>query len=122
VYCYYAVYKTKHGGFGFSVMSREDIVRHAEKYSQSYGKSFSPWKTNFDAMAKKTVLKDCLKYAPLSVEFKRGMESDETIKVDLSEHMVDSPGGNIFLEEGEYTEKEEIITVGMDETILDESK
>ena len=33
----YAVFKTKSGGFGFEVMSMEDVRRHAEKYSKAYG-------------------------------------------------------------------------------------
>jgi recombination protein RecT len=57
----YAVFKTKSGGFGFEVMSMDDIRRHAAKYSKAYGSSFSPWKTNFEEMAKKTVLKRVLK-------------------------------------------------------------
>ena len=58
----YAVFKTKSGGYGFEVMSMDDVRIHAEKYSKAYGSSFSPWKTNFEEMAKKTVLKKVLKY------------------------------------------------------------
>ena len=57
----YAIFRTKSGGYGFEVMSMEDIRRHAEKYSKSYGSEYSPWRTNFEEMAKKTVLKRCLK-------------------------------------------------------------
>ena len=58
-------------------------------HSQSYGKGFSPWKTNFDEMAKKTVIKKALKYAPLTTEFIRGVTADGTIKTELSKDMVD---------------------------------
>lgn len=37
-------------------MSKAEMEAHAKKYSQSYGKSYSPWSTNFDAMAIKTAL------------------------------------------------------------------
>ena len=87
VILYYAMFRTKDGGFGFEVMSKEDIQKHAAKYSQSYNSSFSPWKSNFDEMAKKTVLKKCLKYAPLKSDFVRGIANDETIKKDIAPDM-----------------------------------
>lgn len=40
-------------------------------------------------MAKKTVLKKALKYAPLKSDFVRGISNDETIKKDLSPDMSD---------------------------------
>ena len=91
VICYYAMFRTKDGGFGFEVMSREDVEAHARKYSKSYGSSFSPWSTNFDEMAKKTVLKKCLKYAPLKSDFVRAVASDETIKTDIAPDMTEVP-------------------------------
>ena len=84
---YYAMFRTKTGVYGFEVMSVDDIKAHAAKYSQSFNSSFSPWKTNFDAMAKKTVLKQCLKYAPMKSDFVKAIASDETIKHELSEDM-----------------------------------
>lgn len=89
---YYAVFHTKNGGYGFEVMSIEDIKKHASTYSQAYKKGYtSPWKTNFDEMAKKTVLKRCLKYAPLKTEFVRAISMDETIKSGIDKHMTDVP-------------------------------
>jgi len=76
---YYAVYKTSEGGSDFRVWSREKIIAHAKLYSQTFAKDFSPWKTNFDAMAKKTVLKDLLKYARRSVELQRAISIDGSI-------------------------------------------
>lgn len=85
VILFYAVFHTKDGGYGFEVMSVEDIQEHAKKYSKA--RDYSPWKTNFIEMAKKTVLKRCLKYAPLKTEFVRGLAADETIKSKISEQM-----------------------------------
>lgn len=89
--CYYAMFKTKSGGYGFEVMSHEDIKEHAKKYSKSFGSTYSPWNTNFEEMAKKTVLKQVLKYAPLKSDFLRQVNSDETIKTELSDDMFDVP-------------------------------
>lgn len=83
----YAMFRTKAGGFGFQVMSMDDCRAHAEKYSKSYGTDYSPWKTNFEEMCKKTVLKKTLKYAPLKSEFVRGVAADGSIKLELDEDM-----------------------------------
>lgn len=92
---YYAVYNLTNGGFGFEVMSREDVAAHRKKYSKA---RFSPWDTAFDEMAKKTVLKKVLKYAPISVEFQKGVQADETIKTEISEDMVDIPAQEVEIE------------------------
>lgn len=103
---YYAMFRTKDGGCGFSVMSREDVEAHAKKYSQSYGYAASPWKTNFDEMAKKTVLKKTLKYAPLKSDFVRAAAQDETIKTTLDADMYAVPDETIYTE-GEVVEESE---------------
>ena len=86
---YYAMFKTKNGGYGFNVMSIDDVKEHAKKYSQSASSNYSPWTRNFDEMAKKTVLKQCLKYAPLKTEFVRAMATDETIKTKIVDDMTE---------------------------------
>lgn len=98
----YAVFKTKSGGYGFEVMSMEDIRKHAQKYSKAYGTGYSPWSTNFEEMAKKTVLKRVLKYAPLKSDFVRGIAQDESIKSELSEDMYTV--SNEFAYEADYVE------------------
>lgn len=112
VVAYYGMWKDKDGNYGFEVMSREDVEAHARKYSQSYGKGFSPWKTNFDEMAKKTVIKKALKYAPLTTEFIRGVTADGTIKTSLSKDMVDVKDETVTID----TEAE---TMPADETVPD---
>ena len=90
----YAVFRTKDGGYGFEVMSVDDINKHAAKYSKAY--NYGPWQTNFEEMAKKTVLKRVLKYAPLKSDFVRGLSADGTVKTELSEDMYAMP--NAFAE------------------------
>ena len=98
----YAMFKTQSGGYGFEVMSMEDVKAHAAKYSKAYGSNFSPWKTNFEEMAKKTVLKRVLKYAPLKSDFVRAAVQDESIKNTVAEDMYEVPNENIM--EAEYEE------------------
>lgn len=92
----YAMFKTKNEGYGFEVMSMDDVRRHAEKYSKAYNYGSSPWQTNFEEMAKKTVLKKVLKYAPLKSDFVRGIVQDETIKTEISEDMYEVKNDIIY--------------------------
>lgn len=94
----YALFKTKSGGFGFEVMSMEDIRNRASKYSKSYNSNFSPWKTSFEEMAKKTVLKRVLKYAPLKSDFARAISQDETIKNEMSDDMYSVQDTTIYVD------------------------
>lgn len=85
----YAMFRTKDGGYGFDVMTIDDVRRHAAKYSKSYSSSYSPWNTNFEEMAKKTVLKRVLKYAPLKSDFARAVAADGSIKTEIDSDMLD---------------------------------
>lgn len=78
VIAYYAVYHTKSGGYGMEVMSHEDVDQFARKKSKAF--SSGPWKTDFDSMALKTVVKRMLKYAPISSDFVRAAAADDTVK------------------------------------------
>ena len=98
----YAMFKTKTGGYGFDVMSMDDVRRHAEKYSQAYKSGFSPWKSNFEEMAKKTVLKRVLKYAPLKSDFVKAVVQDESIKSEISSDMYEVNSETVY--EAEYSE------------------
>lgn len=68
----YAAYMELLNGFSKTLyMSREDVERHAQKFSPHYRNSQSVWSKNFDTMAKKTVMKKLLStYAPTSIEMK----------------------------------------------------
>ena len=59
-------------------MTTEEVKAHADKYSDSYGSSYSAWNTSFDAMAEKTVLKQLLdKYGPKSTEMQIAIDADQ---------------------------------------------
>lgn len=75
---YYAYAKFKDGGYSFLVMTKQDIMIHRDRFSKA--KNYGPWVEHFDEMAKKTVLKALMKYMPISVEFQRAIDQDETTK------------------------------------------
>lgn len=103
---FYATFKLTNGGQGFQVMSIEDVQDHAKKYSKTYNNG--PWQTNFEEMAKKTVLKKLLKYAPLKTEFVKQVTSDETIKTSISDHMEDVPNEYMDVEYEEHPNEDPV--------------
>lgn len=73
---YYAVAKYVGGGHTFLVMSREDVEQHR---ARSAAKNSGPWQSDYDAMARKTVIRAMAAFLPLSVEAARGLVQDETV-------------------------------------------
>lgn len=90
----YAVAHLKGGGKQFEVMSRAEIeaIRNA---SQGYktavrfqrdGAINSPWATNFEEMAKKTILRRLFKYLPVSIEMQRAVGLDEQADAGIQDN------------------------------------
>lgn len=76
---YVAYFKLSNGFEKTLYMTMAELETHAKKYSQTYKKGYGVWKDNFDAMAKKTVLKLILsRYAPLSVDMQKAIEVDQS--------------------------------------------
>jgi len=79
---YYAYAELKHGGTAFQVMTRDDIVAHAKQFSRGYSSKSSPWQTDFDAMAYKTVIRQlCDKKLPKSTT-ENGILMNEAAHID----------------------------------------
>lgn len=81
---YYGWFRLVSGFTKELYMSKNECLNHAKKYSQSFrydlndNKQDSKWSTDFDAMAKKTVIKLLLsKWGILSVEMQRAITDDQ---------------------------------------------
>ena len=82
----YVAYFQLVNGFSKTLyMSKEDCMKHAQEFSKSYKYGGGVWKTNFDAMATKTVLKQLIsKYGIMSIDMQgealaTAIESDQAI-------------------------------------------
>ena len=82
----YMVAKLKDGGHAIEVMSYDEIeaVRSRSKAAKS-----GPWVTDWEEMARKTVVRRGSKYLPLSIESQRAIAQDETIKTAIEPDMQD---------------------------------
>lgn len=74
---YYAVAVLKDGANSFEFMTKKQVEEHRDKFSKTA--NTGPWKTDFDEMAKKTVIKKLLKYLPVSVEWLENVSKDEKV-------------------------------------------
>lgn len=108
----YAVYKLQSGGYGFEVMSVDDINEHRKKYSKA---KTSPWDTAWEGMAKKTVIKQALKYAPLKSEFVKAMNNDD-VTLNFKEDLADTENFVMPDEDSRYTDVEDVETTKNDDS------
>ncbi|RUS07913.1 hypothetical protein EFW58_00661 [Bacillus velezensis] len=105
----YAVAHFKDGGYQFEVFSKDDIEKTRKRSKASDN---GPWKTDYEEMAKKTVIRRMWKYLPISIEIQQQVAQDETIRKDITaeaqsvydENVLDL-GGNQFLSESEQQEE-----------------
>lgn len=86
---YIAYFKLLNGFEKSLYMSVSSLTNHAKRYSKNYAKySTGLWADDFDAMAKKTVIKLLLsKFGPLSTQLQEAIQKDQTIDGEY----IDSP-------------------------------
>lgn len=70
----YVIFKYKDGSYSFDYMNKAEIDRIKKR---SKAATDGPWVTDYDEMAKKTVIKRHSKLAPLSVEFQRAVALED---------------------------------------------
>jgi recombination protein RecT len=77
----YAAAELKDGGHPFVVMSVTEVegIRSRSKAGKS-----GPWVTDWEAMAKKTAVKQLAKWLPLSSEFGAAMTHDGSVRTDIA--------------------------------------
>ena len=101
---YFAFIETLNGFRKTLYMSVEEVTKHAQQYSKSYGSKNSVWATDFDAMALKTCLRLLLsKYGIMSVEMQRAYIEDSSDIVQLADEAIE---GNEEVFETEVIEAE----------------
>lgn len=74
---YYACINMKDGGHDFEYLSKDDALKHMDRYAKGTTRSDSPWRNEFDAMAMKTCVRRLAKRVPLSAELQTAVTHDE---------------------------------------------
>ena len=109
---YVAYFQTINGFEKYNVMSKEEIENHAKKFSKTYSYKGSSWQTNFNTMAKKTVLKLLLsKFGILSIEMQTAQKADQAVIREFDKNNI----------EVEYVDNENNINDTTDDIVINES-
>lgn len=97
---YFAFIETLNGFRKSLFMTVEEVTKHAQKYSKSYGNKNSAWSTDFDAMALKTCLRLLLgKYGVMSIELERAYVQDAGLdNVSVADQAIESGDDYIDVE------------------------
>lgn len=89
----YSILRFKDGGYHVECMSKADVDAIRDR---SKAGSDGPWVTDYEEMAKKTVLRRALKLAPLSAEktmLARAVEHESAVDANIASPLVD---GEVF--------------------------
>jgi recombination protein RecT len=87
-YAWYAAARIVGGGSVFEVMFREDIERIR---TRSRAKDSGPWQTDYDAMARKTVIRQLAKFLPMSTAFELAAANDEAVRTNTTVDQLTAP-------------------------------
>lgn len=80
-FAWYAAARIQGGGTAQVVMGKEDIERIRVR---SKAKDSGPWRTDYDAMARKTAIKQLAKFLPVSAELAVATSMDGEVRTDTN--------------------------------------
>lgn len=111
----YVAYFRLLNGFEKTVYwSKTKVEQHGKKFSKTYENSNGVWKSNFEAMAKKTVLKSAIsKWGILSIEMTKAVVADQAEIKDFETLDVDykDAGESVAIEIKESISDDELVDV-----------
>ncbi|MGN6347066.1 MAG: recombination protein RecT [Candidatus Nitrosocosmicus sp.] len=92
----YAIAKLDKGSYQFGVMFKNEIdkIKARSKSSQS---DYSPWTTDYEEMAKKTVIRRLFKYLPISIELYENLIKEEIKEISGDVLLLEEQESNIPL-------------------------
>jgi recombination protein RecT len=89
---YLSYFKLSNGYEHWFYMTKEEVEKHAKRYSKMYQAGKGRWIEDFDGQARKTVTKlNLSKYGLLSVEMQKALQDDEAIDIDGTPSYPDNP-------------------------------
>ncbi len=87
---YASYFKLLNGFEKTEYMTAEEVESHGKKYSKTYNSG--PWKTDFDGMARKTVIKKLLSgWGVLSIELEKAIAADQAVIKDVETNDMEYP-------------------------------
>lgn len=94
---YFAYFKLLNGYEKTLYMTKDEVTAYARHYSPSFNSKYSPWQSEFDKMACKTVLRQLIgKYGPTSIAMQKaeltddkGMTPQQEIEKQANKQMID---------------------------------
>lgn len=107
---YFAYMETLNGFRKCLYWPREKLMKHINRYSESYKKGNKIWKENFEEMAVKTVLKYMLSHwGVMSTEMEQAFQAENT---EMADAMLDSeqPESPVIPAEGTEIPENEVVT------------
>ena len=112
---YYGIAKFADGGHYFLVMSRNEIEK---RRARSRAKDAGPWKSDYEAMALKTVIRAMQPYLPLTAEAATAIEVDERVTATFDPDATEM----LTITEQPYEDAPEVVAETPDEPGVQEAE